>query len=460
MKRASHLLLFALLFALPAVAATVATPVFTPPTGTQFANGQIVTITSSTSGATLCYTNDGSTPTATTPGTCTHGTTLSNGGTVDVTVSEGINVLGTLSGDTNSAVASGAFTVGGGVTSNIDDIPPTSSSSPAIGWATPPYVDSGCGDPTGPTSYPHTIGNTSPSLDGFSSLFTIVSAPEGCVGWFYNAGPQDFGTVITNDFEYQSGSTNSTGNANEEDVYQYIKKTSNPTCLPTGNTDFYFGSQCVKSTGNWQIWDEGGTGWHYTSPTISCASAFAPGAWHHITVNDHWTCGDTSGTDGYPKQCYDSVTFDGTVHSINECYSSASLPSGYGENTGQNFELDVGSAGTTLTANLDEDSLTFSSTDPTITVITNLGGFVTDNQTQIDCPVTCTGAYLSGTIVVLTATPTNSSYRFEGWSGGGCSGTGTCSITVTSANTVSATFGPAAAVSFTGAVTITGGVQI
>ena len=416
---------------------TVALPVFTPPTGTQFANGQIVTITSSTSGATLCYTLDGSTPTATTPGTCSHGTTLTNGGTVNVSATETVNVLGTLSGDTNSSVASASFTVGGGVTSNIDDIPPTSSGSPAIGWATPPYVDTGCGDPTGPTSYPHTIGNTSPSLDGFSSLFTLVSAPEGCVGWFYNSGPQDLGTVITNDFQYYSGSTNSSGNANEFDVYQYVKAASNPSCL-AHDTDFYFGTQCVTSTGDVQIWDQGAKAWHNTSPTISCASGFATGAWHHITMNDHWTCGDTSGTGGYPKQCYDTIIIDGVQHTINNCYSSGALPGGYSENSGANFELDVGSAGTTLTANLDEASLTFTQ-NPTITVTDAGGGSVADNQSQINCPGTCVGSYTSGTVVVLTATP-SSGYAFSGWSGAGCSGIGTCTITATGASAVTATF--------------------
>ena len=417
--------------------ATVSTPVFTPPNGTQFANGQIVTITSSTSGATLCYTTDGTTPAAATPGTCSHGTTLSNGGTVTVSSTETIQVLGTESGDSNSSVASASFTVGGAVTSNIDDIPPTSSGSPAIGWATPPYVDTGCGDPTGPTSYPHTIGNTSPSLDGFSSLFTLVSAPEGCVGWFYNAGPQDLATVLTNDFQYYSGSTNSSGNANEFDVYQYVKAASNPSCL-AHDTDFYFGTQCVTSTGDVQIWDQGAKAWHNTSPTISCASGFATGAFHHITMNDHWTCGDTSGTGGYPKQCYDTITIDGVQHTINNCYSSGALPGGYTENSGANFELDVGAAGTTLTANLDEATLTFAQ-NPTITVTTSAGGSVADNQSQIACPGTCVGTYTSGTVVILTATP-SSGYAFSGWSGAGCSGIGTCTITATGASAVTATF--------------------
>jgi phospholipase C len=51
----------------------------------------------------------------------------------------------------------------------------------------------------------------------------------------------------------------------------------------------------------------------------------------------------------------------------------------------------------------------------------------------------CFGSFASGTDVTLTATP-NTGYTFTGWSGAGCSGTGTCSITVTSNTSVTATF--------------------
>ncbi|TKB75924.1 MAG: hypothetical protein E8D46_00815 [Nitrospira sp.] len=65
------------------------------------------------------------------------------------------------------------------------------------------------------------------------------------------------------------------------------------------------------------------------------------------------------------------------------------------------------------------------------------GGTVTcsaDGGTAGPC-----GSYLPGTAMVLTATP-NSVSNFTGWSGAGCSGTGTCDFTVTSATTVTANF--------------------
>jgi hypothetical protein len=71
-----------------------------------------VSITSATSGATICYTTNGSTPAATTPGTCSTGTTLANGGTVTVSTSETLRAIATQSGFANSAVASANYTIG------------------------------------------------------------------------------------------------------------------------------------------------------------------------------------------------------------------------------------------------------------------------------------------------------------------------------------------------------------
>ena len=89
---------------------TVATPTFSPGAGT-YASAQTVTISSATSGATLCYTTNGTTPAANTPGTCSTGTTLANGGTVTVSVSETLQAIGTESGLTNSAVGSAAYVI-------------------------------------------------------------------------------------------------------------------------------------------------------------------------------------------------------------------------------------------------------------------------------------------------------------------------------------------------------------
>jgi len=75
----------------------------------------------------------------------------------------------------------------------------------------------------------------------------------------------------------------------------------------------------------------------------------------------------------------------------------------------------------------------------TITKSGTGSGTVTSSPAGINCGSDCSEAYNTGTIVTLTTTPATGS-TFTGWSGGGCSGTGTCIITMNSDKTVTATF--------------------
>src|ERR1039458_7481771 len=79
----------------------VATPTFKMSSG-RFLYPTAVAISPSTTGATLCYTSDGSIPAATS--SCTHGTPLASGGTVTVSAAETLQAIGILSGSANSAV--------------------------------------------------------------------------------------------------------------------------------------------------------------------------------------------------------------------------------------------------------------------------------------------------------------------------------------------------------------------
>jgi hypothetical protein len=67
------------------------------------------------------------------------------------------------------------------------------------------------------------------------------------------------------------------------------------------------------------------------------------------------------------------------------------------------------------------------------------GGTVTSSPAGINCGTTCNASFATGTVVTLTATPSVGSI-FTGWSGGGCSGTGTCVVTMNAAQSVTATF--------------------
>jgi hypothetical protein len=68
------------------------------------------------------------------------------------------------------------------------------------------------------------------------------------------------------------------------------------------------------------------------------------------------------------------------------------------------------------------------------------GGTVTSSPAGINCGSTCSTSFSYNTVVTLSATADPGS-TFTGWSGEGCSGTGTCQVTMSQARTVTATFG-------------------
>jgi len=66
-------------------------------------------------------------------------------------------------------------------------------------------------------------------------------------------------------------------------------------------------------------------------------------------------------------------------------------------------------------------------------------GSGTVTGTGINCGADCTEVLASGKSVVLTAGAASGS-TFAGWSGGGCTGTGTCTVSMSAATTVTASF--------------------
>jgi hypothetical protein len=88
---------------------TVATPTASPVAGT-YSSTQSVTLATTTAGAAICYTTNGSTPAATTAGTCDAGSTTYSGA-ITVSATTTIKALGTLSANTNSSVATFAYTI-------------------------------------------------------------------------------------------------------------------------------------------------------------------------------------------------------------------------------------------------------------------------------------------------------------------------------------------------------------
>ena len=66
-------------------------------------------------------------------------------------------------------------------------------------------------------------------------------------------------------------------------------------------------------------------------------------------------------------------------------------------------------------------------------------GTVSSAPVGINCGATCSASFNETSTVTLTATPA-AGMTFQGWSGGGCSGTGQCVVTISAAQTVTANF--------------------
>jgi YD repeat-containing protein len=121
---------------------TVAIPTFSPAAGT-YTSVQSVTISDTTSGATIYYTTNGSTPTS---------SSTQYTGAISVTTSETIKAIAELSGATNSSVASAAYTI------NLTVATPTFS--PAAGGYTGTQSVTISDTTSGATIYYTTNGST------------------------------------------------------------------------------------------------------------------------------------------------------------------------------------------------------------------------------------------------------------------------------------------------------------
>ncbi|AFM10713.1 chitobiase/beta-hexosaminidase C-terminal domain-containing protein [Turneriella parva] len=92
---------------------TLVSPEFSPVAAT-YSTGQNIAISSSNNaGGNICYTTDGNFPAAATPGTCSFGTQIANGATVNISAggSTILRAMATRVGATNSSISSGTYTI-------------------------------------------------------------------------------------------------------------------------------------------------------------------------------------------------------------------------------------------------------------------------------------------------------------------------------------------------------------
>jgi hypothetical protein len=288
--------------------ATAATPTFSPAAGT-YSSSQTVTITSSTSGATICYTTNGSTPAASTAGTCSTGATLTNGGSITVSTSETVRALATLSGDTNSLVASAAFTINVPVTAG------TPTFSPAAGTYSSAQTVT-ISSSTSSATICYTTNGSTPSANTAGTCSNGTALSNG--GSITVAASETIAALAT-----LSGDTNSSV-ASASYTINAVVTAATPTFSPVAGT--YSSAQTVTITSSTSgaticYTTNGNTPAASTAGTCSSGTALANGG--SITVSASETVRALATLSGDTNSSVASAAYTITVAAANPTFSPA-----------------------------------------------------------------------------------------------------------------------------------------
>jgi hypothetical protein len=183
-----------------------------------------------------------------------------------------------------------------------------------------------------PTATSHTIDNKAPSKDGEAMEVSVTGPKYTNALWTYRAGADDDATSFSMSmWVYPTASAWDAGSF-EFDQYDFSSSTG---------IEFMWGSQCNQVNKLWQVFDQ--LHGHWMNTDVACS--LSANNWHEIKWTVHRVAGDTNECDGKPCMYYDTLTVDGTEHSVNAKYPAGSLPHGWSSAVGTQVQIDIGSTG-------------------------------------------------------------------------------------------------------------------
>lgn len=190
---------------------SAANPTYSPVAGTFTSGPQTVTISSTTSGATICFTLDGSNPTADGAGTCTHGSTYSTPvtvGSAGVTATTVLKAIASKTGNVDSGVTTGSYVIQYAATPVISPAAGSyfAQQSITVSCSTPSpsiyYTTDGSTPTTGSTLYSGAFNSVSSGSETVKALCTASGyGDSGIASNAYVIAPSNV-PIISDDFSW------------------------------------------------------------------------------------------------------------------------------------------------------------------------------------------------------------------------------------------------------------------
>jgi hypothetical protein len=186
---------------------------------------------------------------------------------------------------------------------------------------------------------------TDPSVEGDSRNFYINGAAYSNALWWYKLGSHNSAKNFKYDFWLNVSNNTQFAQTLEFDAFQFV-----------GGRIYMFGTQCNYAAKVWDVWNADANHWWHT--TVPCTK-FTPHTWYHVTMTFHRTTDDN-------YMHYDDLVIVKTdsqrrAVSTNTYHFSKAMPSGktgWQDNTGVQFQIDIGKDGMEMQEWVDKVSLT------------------------------------------------------------------------------------------------------
>ena len=183
-----------------------------------------------------------------------------------------------------------------------------------------------------------------PSLDGASRSFYINGSAYSNALWWYKLGPNNSAKNLKYDFWLHLSNNTQYAQTLEFDAFQFV-----------AGRIYMYGTQCNYAAKVWDIWNAQANAWQHTS--VPCTK-FVPKTWYHVTLTFHRTSDQYMHYDDLKIERADS---SGKIVAGNTYHFSKALPSGktsWQDNTGVQFQIDIGKNGMEMQEWVDRVNLT------------------------------------------------------------------------------------------------------